>query len=231
MNISIFSCEKGASQAKGITVIIDVFRAFTLEAYLFAKGAKKIYAVASEAEARQLKQEHPEYLLIGERKGRKLPGFDFGNSPDAVKDSQFPGCVFVHTTTNGTQGIEAALNASLILTGSLVNASATASYISQMHPEDVSLVAMGWEGRETEEDLLCAEYLRSLLLEQPLADIAQKADDLRRSEGKKFFDPLQQDVFPQGDFNMCVQPDLFSFAIQVETENGNKVCRKKDVHA
>jgi 2-phosphosulfolactate phosphatase len=231
MKISILSLTEGAKQAEGITVIIDVFRAFTLEAYLFAKGAAKIYAVGSEEEARKMKEEHPEYLLIGERYGRKLPGFDFGNSPDAVRSLSFFGRTFVHTTTNGTQGIANAVHADQILTGSLVNARATAEYIKQQAPEAVSLVAMGWDGHPTEEDELCAQYLKSLLEDAPMTDIAGKADALRFSEGKKFFDPSQQDVFPEGDFELCVRPDCFHFVIEVKKEDGHAVCRKKDIHA
>ena len=45
MKIKIFELIDGAKKAEGLTVIIDVFRAFTLETYLFAQGAEKIYPV------------------------------------------------------------------------------------------------------------------------------------------------------------------------------------------
>lgn len=230
MHISILSLTEGAKKAQGVTVIIDVFRAFTLEAYLFAKGAEKIYAVGDEMAARKMKEEHPEYLLIGERNGRKLAGFDYGNSPYSIKDGVFPHAVFVHTTTNGTQGIANAVHATKILTGSLVNAKATAEYILSLQPQEVSLIAMGWQERRTEEDELCALYLKSLLEGEPMEDIAQRADALRYSEGKKFFDPSLQDVFPQGDFDLCVVPDRFDFAVEAARENGQTVCRKKVLH-
>ena len=231
MNIRILHMAEGASEARGITVIIDVFRAFTLEAYLFDQGAEKIYAVGSKEKAYQLKKEHPEYILIGERHGKILPGFDYGNSPSALKDRDFSGRIFVHTTSNGTQGIANAVHADQILTGSLVNAKTTAEYILSRHPAEVSLVCMGWEGKDTEEDVLCAEYLKSLLEEKPMKDIAGKADDLRYTEGKKFFDPSQQDAFPQADFAMCVKPDIFDFVIETTRENGIAVNRRKDFHA
>lgn len=231
MNVRILHLAEGARQARGITVIIDVFRAFTLEAYLFDQGAEKIYTVADEKTAYRLKEEHPEYILIGERHGKILPGFDYGNSPSSVRGMDFTGRTFVHTTSNGTQGIANAVGADEILTGSLVNASATARYISARHPEEVSLVCMGWEGRDTEEDVLCAEYLKSLLEEKPMKDIVKRADDLRYTEGKKFFDPAQQDAFPQGDFAMCVKPDIFDFVIVNQKENGLSTDRRKDLHA
>ena len=45
MKIEILECIEGAKKAEGLTVIIDVFRAFSLEAYLFSKGALRIIPV------------------------------------------------------------------------------------------------------------------------------------------------------------------------------------------
>ena len=67
-NITIYHLLEGAKQAKGFTVIIDVFRAFSLECYLYSMGAKSVRPVGSLEEAYSLKRQHPEYLLAGERK-------------------------------------------------------------------------------------------------------------------------------------------------------------------
>ena len=45
MNIQILQLIEGAKAARGLTVIIDVFRAFSVEAYLFAQGAEMIIPV------------------------------------------------------------------------------------------------------------------------------------------------------------------------------------------
>ena len=66
MNIEIFELVTGAQKARGLTVIIDVFRAFSLEPYLFSRGAAEILAVGKEETARRLKAEHPDAVLIGE---------------------------------------------------------------------------------------------------------------------------------------------------------------------
>ena len=42
MNIQILEMIEGARQAKGLTVIIDVFRAFSLECYLMAKHPAQV---------------------------------------------------------------------------------------------------------------------------------------------------------------------------------------------
>ena len=69
MNIEIYHLLEGADQAKGLAVVIDVFRAFSLECYLFSRGMQKIYAVGREETAWELKRKHPEYLMAGERGG------------------------------------------------------------------------------------------------------------------------------------------------------------------
>ncbi len=229
MNIEILQLLEGAKKAEGMTVIIDVFRAFTLEAYLFSKGAVKIYPVGDLDTAYRMKKENPDWLLFGERHGKICEGFDYGNSPSAVRDMNFDGKIIVHTTSAGTQGIANAVHADQIITGSLVNAKGTADYILSRNPEKVSLVCMGREGkRETEEDTLCAEYIRSLLLGHPLEDIDRRAKELRFSEGKKFFDPAQKDVFPEDDFHMSIRHDLFDFAVLTEREDGILVNRRHD---
>jgi 2-phosphosulfolactate phosphatase len=64
MQINIIKSVEDAIQAKGLTVIIDVFRAFSVEAYLFHNGAKYIIPVQTLEEAYKLKKEHPDYILI-----------------------------------------------------------------------------------------------------------------------------------------------------------------------
>ena len=80
-NIQIDHLIEGAKRARGLTVIIDVFRAFSVESYLVSLGAGAIRPVGSIDRAKELHQMFPESLTIGERLGRQLPGFDFGNSP------------------------------------------------------------------------------------------------------------------------------------------------------
>ena len=57
MEIQILELIEGARAARGLTVIIDVFRAFTLECYLFAGGARAIYPTGSLEDAFAMKAE------------------------------------------------------------------------------------------------------------------------------------------------------------------------------
>ena len=228
MEIRILHMTDGAKQAEGTAVIIDVFRAFTWEAVMFDRGAAVIYPTASIEESWRLKEEFPDAVIAGERNGVKVEGFDFGNAPSELETLDMTGRTVIHTTSAGTQGIILAEKADEILTGALINAAATAEYIRRKNPAVVSLVAMGWKGeRDSEEDVLCAEYLKSLLEGQPIPDIRRQALDLRYTEGKKFFDPAQQAVFPRADFDSCVTVDRCPFAITVAMENGRLTARKQ----
>ena len=216
MNIRILELIDGAKAAVGLTVIIDVFRAMTVEAYVMNNGAEKLLPMGTLDEAYEYKKAHPEALLIGERGGKMCEGFDFGNSPSAVKNFDFTGRTVVHTTSAGTQGIINAKNASEILTGSIVNARAIAEYIKGKSPLDVSLVCMGLAGEKpTREDTLCAEYIKSLIEGNPI-DLTQGIEECKTDDGAKFFNPETQDVFPEEDFWLSLEADKFNFALGVE---------------
>jgi len=74
-----------------LTVVIDVFRAFSTACYAFHCGAEKIIPVGDIDIAYSLKNSHPGYILMGERNEIKMPGFDFGNSPTHILNVDFKG--------------------------------------------------------------------------------------------------------------------------------------------
>jgi len=216
MDIKILHMIDGAKKATGTTVVIDVFRAFSVEAYCFFMGVEKIIPVGDVKLAYELKEKNPDYVLIGERHGKILPGFDCGNSPSDLVKLDLMDKTVIHTTSAGTQGIANAVNADVILGGSLVNAKATAEYIQKSGAENVSLVCMGLEAQsETEEDNLCAYYIKNLLEKKDI-NIDDEIENLKYTSGAKFFDKEQNDVFPTGDFFMCTELDKFDFAVEYQ---------------
>lgn len=217
--INILHLIEGAKQAEGLTVIIDVFRAFSLECYLYDMGVKQIRPVGTIEEAFSLRNLIPNSILIGERHGKKCDGFDYGNSPSAILKEDVTGKTIIHTTSAGTQGIVNASHASEIITGSLVNARAVAEYILTKQPRAVSLVCMGNGGvRPAQEDELCAEYIKSILEGREFLDLEQRVSSLKNNGGEHFFDKTRQDVFPEADFYMCIKYNKFPFVIKIEKD-------------
>ena len=221
---------EGAKRAEGLTVIIDVFRAFSLECYLYDMGVKEIRPVGTIVEAFSLRNRIKDSILIGERHGEKCEGFDYGNSPSTIFREHVVGKTIIHTTSAGTQGIINAIGASEIITGSLVNAKAVAKYIITRQPKIVSLVCMGNEGtKAAAEDELCAAYIRSILEGKDFLDFEQKISDLKIHGGAHFFDKHRQHIFPEADFWMCIDYDRFPFVITMDKDEQSFIARKENV--
>jgi 2-phosphosulfolactate phosphatase len=221
---------EGARRAKGMVVIIDVFRAFSVACYALDGGAAGIIATESPEEALRLKVNHRNALLAGERNERKIDGFDFGNSPTEIIKGDLNGRILIHCTTAGTRGLAVALSADTLLAASIVNASATAEYIMNAGPSHVTLVAMGYRGEQpASEDDLCASMIEAAL-EGRKPDWDERLAELRTGSGKRFFDPGNIDFSPPTDFFLCTMTDRFDFALVAERRyDGNIDLRKKDI--
>jgi len=227
MEIKVLQHIKGAKKAIGLVVIIDVFRAFTVACYLMENGAAEVIPVGEKDVAYEMKEKNQEYILIGERNGKMLEGFDYGNSPSQIEKVDFAGKTVVHTTSAGTQGLANAIHGQEVLTGSLVNARAIVKYIQEKQPKRVSLVCMGWNGREeAQEDNLCASYIKNLL-EGNEMDIAIEIESLKKNSGAKFFDKEQNEVFPERDFYLCTAVNQFDFVLRLEREKNKSSYLKK----
>ncbi|TES91495.1 MAG: 2-phosphosulfolactate phosphatase [Candidatus Cloacimonadota bacterium] len=227
MNIKILQLVEGAREARGLTIVIDVFRAFSVACYVFGNGAKRIIPVDDLEIAKEIKMKNPDYILMGERGGKKPEGFDYGNSPTQIEHVDFSDKVIVHSTTAGTKGLVNAKNADEIITGSFVNAHAVIGYIVAKELEEVSLVCMGKAGiAPSDEDTLCAQYLKNVLENRP-HDFQKTIDYLRSYESaQKFFDP-EMPWAPERDFELCLSLNKFPFVLKTEPYRNGLICLKK----
>jgi len=217
MKIKKFKFIKGAAEAEGLTVIIDVFRAYTTAAYLFANQAEKIFIVSKIETARKLKEKLNKAVLIGERRGIKIEDFDFNNSPYFISQNDFAGREVILSTSAGTKGIIAAENAAEIITGSFVNIKAAADYIKKENPELVSLVAMGNNGvKDADEDNLYARELEKILKGEKSLTEAEIKSRLRSPAGDRFFEESTQSEMPAEDFAYSLKMNKFDFVIKAE---------------
>jgi len=230
MQIEILQLTEGAKKAKGTTVVIDVFRAFSTACYLIGAGAGKIIPVELVEEALRLKEKFPDAILLGERSEKKVGGFDFGNSPTHLAGHDFSDRTVIMTTSSGTKGLMSATGADEILSGSFVNAGAIIRYLLSKNPSTISLVCMGYEGnRPTQEDTFLAEYIRAKILGQP-TDFQKMKEILRTGDGARLLDPANQTWSPAGDFDLCLDLDRFDFVLKLEVEDGIKVFKVTKVN-
>ena len=216
MEIRRLSTVAGAREAQDLAVIIDVFRAFTTAAHVFANGAESITPVLTVEESFRLKDLNPDWLQIGEEGGLMVEGFNYGNSPYDASLADFSGRTVIQRTGAGTNGVVNAGGAKERVLGSFVMAEAIVRYIKRRDPAVVSLVAMGNVGVEpNEEDESCAEYIEGRLKgENP--NFAEMKKRIRESpSGAKFFDPSRPH-FKEEDFHLAMELDRFEFILRVE---------------
>lgn len=211
----------GAAAARGVAIVIDVFRACSLVAHALAAGAARVVPVAEVEEARRLRASYPDWLLVGERHTRPLPGFDCGNSPAELLRLPLGGRTLVHTTHAGTQGLSAAAgSAEVVLTGALVNAAATVDYVRALAPAEVTVVAMGHEARERcIEDDLCRDLLVARLRGESFDTVGLRARLRAAPAAAKFFDPAAPWA-PEQDFALCAAVDTLQVVARLVRRHG-----------
>ncbi|MDX1709318.1 MAG: 2-phosphosulfolactate phosphatase [Desulfobacterales bacterium] len=220
----------GAKAAKGLAVIIDVFRAFTCTPLLFSMGIEKSILVATPQEAFALKQDRDDVLLIGEIGGLPIEGFDLGNSPSQIRQQAplfFKGRTVVQRTSAGVQGALAALeSADEVLVAGYTVARPTTDYILAKKPKSVSLVAMGWELKErAPEDEGCARYIAHLLGAGKY-DHNKALGEIVSNETAQRFLRADSPHFPAEDPILCLQRDVHDFALRVERDPEHVFIRK-----
>ena len=90
------------------------------------------------------------------------PGFDLGNSPYEASRADLAGKTIIQRTSAGTQGIVAAKQATQLYAGSLLTATATTRAIRKHSPQQVTLVAMGLDGRKNGRERTRTSCARSI---------------------------------------------------------------------
>ncbi len=138
-----------------IAVVIDVLRASTTITSALAAGASAVIAVETIEQARDYAARHPDALTGGERKGRRIEGFDLGNSPLEYLPRLVAGREIVFSTTNGTRAIAACHSAARLVIGSFVNASSLVDRLVRAR-QDIVLACAGTDGAPTLEDSMLA---------------------------------------------------------------------------
>ncbi len=220
MKIIRKSLARGAEEARGLAVVIDVFRAFSCQPLFFHLGAQRVIPIPEPERARKIKEQNPEFILVGEVNEAPLEGADMGNSPSQAilkGEGFFKGRTVVHRTTAGVTGaVAAAKNADQVVLGSFVTARAIARYIKDYAPREVTLVAMGDRAREKcPEDEACADYLEHLLSGGPYDPVRAFKEVVFQRTAQKFIQG-RKTYLPREDPLFCLQRDVFDFVLVLD---------------
>jgi 2-phosphosulfolactate phosphatase len=198
-------------------VVIDVLRAFTTVPWLYAQGAATVLATDDAQRAMDLRDElaveGSAIVLAGEDGGRRLEGFDLGNSPTEVAALDLTGATVVHRTSAGTQGLVRCLGSRWLFAASFVNVAATVAAVRATGTAHVTFVVTGASlGRDGDEDLACAELLAARLRGRD-PDPRPFLDRIARSDAGRVFGPGGPAWAPASDLAAACDLDRFAHAL------------------
>lgn len=209
-----------AKDATGLVVVIDVLRAASVEAYLLDQGVEYIFPVDSPEKGLLLKNEFKNSILVGEKDGKILPGYDINNSPSDILSANITQKIAIHSSTFGTKGLESLINADEIIFGSLVISNSILRYIKLKNPKILSILALG------EDDDYVAEYFEKKIKNVPCneSEIIDKIKSLPFLSG--YFDS-KMTQFPVKDLDLCLAFNKFNFICSVNKVNDQLRTTKK----
>jgi len=168
-----FSALPGRDLSGTHCVVFDVLRATSTMLTALANGAARIFPVREISEALQLRADHPDALLAGERDGVRILAaqsggvdFDLGNSPREFTPERVAGREIIMTTTNGTRALQACVGAKRISPGAWLNLGALAERIRSERAARLLIVCAGTYDEAAYEDTLAAGALCDLIWTQ-----------------------------------------------------------------
>ena len=206
---------EGARNARGVVVVIDVLRSFTVSAYALAGGARECVLVSTVDDARRLAETMPDALVCAEENALPIPGIAISNSPTQIKQADLSGKSLIQRSTAGTPVMAAVRSEEGMFAGSLVVARATAQACLSRRPGAITLVASA----DFPEDHACARYLEAVLRGREL-DIDPLLEPLRHSERYRKVMAGEWPGFPPTDIELALAVDRFDFAMPATRREG-----------
>ena len=163
-----------------IAIVIDVLRATTTISWALTNGADSIEVFADLDLLRKKadKWDSKKRLMLAERGGKKIKGFDLGNSPLSVTKDIVAGKRLFMSTTNGTKSLQKVQNSEYLFSMALTNRKAVGDRIISLDKNDVLILGSGWEGSYSLEDSLAAGALADYLINNYNSEINIVNDEL-----------------------------------------------------
>jgi 2-phosphosulfolactate phosphatase len=205
---------EGARTARGVVVVIDVLRSFTVSAYALAGGARECLLVSTIDGALALAQRIPDSIICAEEHGLPVPGIAISNSPTQIRATHLNGRTLIQRSSAGTPVMGAVQSGDAMFAGSLVVASATAQACLSRRPSTVTLVASA----DFPEDHACAHYIEAVMRGGSI-DVDQLLLPLRESERYRKFMAGEWPGFPPTDIELSLAVDRFDFAMAATTRD------------
>ena len=181
INLTYYHAASDVSEKNSqVAVVIDVLRATTTISWALTNGADSI-EVFADLELLKEKADlwdSDRKLMLGERGGKKIEGFDLGNSPLSVTKDLVIGKRLFMSTTNGTKSFQRVQNVEFLFSMALTNRKAVAERIITLNKSEILILGSGWEGSYSLEDSLAAGALADYLIKNSDSKVNIVNDEL-----------------------------------------------------
>lgn len=176
-------------------VVIDVLRASSSMVTALINGAKGIIPVEDMSAASKIAAnlDPKSVLLCGEKDGKKIEGYQLGNSPMEYSRGVVEGKTMIMNTTNGTKAVTRASLARKILIGCFLNAASVVDEL-QNSEGDIIIICAGWKSSFSLEDMLCAGLIIDRLSNGHLSDDASDGAKLAQVLYQKYSSDIEAAV-------------------------------------
>lgn len=208
MIVNILDGRKQKDFEKSTKVLVDVFRSTSTMPIMLKRGVPRIIPTSSVSEAKAMKKRHHDYLVVGERFGMKIPGFDMNNSPFDALNFDLEGRISIFTSTNGTLVLRKISSSGKVYISSFINFKATVNRLRDL--DRVDIVVSNRPDGPADEDYIYAEFLKAELLgEKPVFE--NFAEKIRKSKGSKRLKLMgaRRDIEASLKLNYCDKAVVF----------------------
>lgn len=175
--------KKVESKTQPIFIVIDTFRATTSLSVLKKNRVNQFFIVKNKQEAFFLKENYClDCLLIGEERGFKIEGFDYGNTPSIFYNEEFSSEKVIFTSSNGAKTLLLLEPENYVYLAALVNLTCVAQTVSLLAKEinsEIIIIPVGIHEKSSVysiEDWITATLLAEKIKEITSYQIAVKDD-------------------------------------------------------
>lgn len=214
--IRILGGEKGCKEAKGVAVVIDVFRATSTLCCLL-KSNPKILNLAKN------KEDLKEYINENFTSFSEIDPINSqnDNSPLSALSVQ-PNNSLALASRNGTKAFNLVKHCEKILAASFLNIDSVVRYLKKNKFSEITLIPIGNINKDeiTAEDLLCANMIKNKLLNKEI-DEGLVRKQLHELILERKSDPdAPQGHFVDIDLALCTSIGIFNVLPEIKIKNG-----------
>lgn len=204
-----------------IGVVIDIIRTTTTITTAFKNGCSAVIPVLTPEDAfqRANKLGKDKVLLAGAQKGKKIEGFQLGNSPREYREEIIKNKIIIMKTTNGTKTLKRASGAKELFISSFMNITALIKKL-QEYSRDTIIVCSGLRGLFSLEDTVCGGMIIEGLIKN-MRDKIEPTDSALAAT-------IIYNRFKDNIFKMLEKSEWGKYLIKIGFYEDLKICARID---